>query len=211
VLSVVSGYLKYVGGTISSLMIFIGIVAMVSTSSSVIRTIMGIMSEIQGKSRFKGLLGTVYSIIVSLVFLVVIYASGLIILTGEWFLALLEKYLGFSNLLAVWQWVRFLLLFLLLLVIIFGIYKFTAPKEIRHVRRMPGAFIASVLLVGVSIVFSRLINASVKYAVIYGSLASFIILMSWIYICSIIMIMGNVFNIAVFNKEALREHRLLRE
>lgn len=208
VLSVVSGYLKYVGGNISSLMIFVGIVAMVSTSSAVIRTIMSIFEEIQGKSRFTGIIGAVYSIAVSLVFLVVIYASGLIILSGEWLLTLLKQYFGFSDLLTVWQWVRFLLLFFLLLSIIFGIYKLTAPKEKKHVRRMPGASLASLLLVGVSMIFSKLISASVKYAVIYGSLASFIILMFWIYICSIILIMGNVFNVAVYNQEALREHKL---
>ncbi len=51
----------------------------------------------------------------------------------------------------------------------------------------------------VSIIFSKLISMSTKYSIVYGSLASFIILMLWVYICSIILIMGNVFNIALFH------------
>ena len=65
-------------------------------------------------------------------------------------------------------------------------------------RRLPGAGVAAILLVGVSAVFSRLVTESVNYPVVYGSLASFIILLFWVYICSLIVIMGNVFNIVVF-------------
>jgi membrane protein len=65
---------------------------------------------------------------------------------------------------------------------------------------MPGALVASILIVAVSSVFSNLISASVNYPIIYGSLASLIILMVWVYICSIILIMGNVFNFVLYHK-----------
>ena len=126
------------------------------------------------------------------------------IVSGEWLLDILEKNLRIcAELLEIWQWVRFAILFLLLLVIIYIIYKVSAPKEDRQrVRRLPGALIASVLLVSASAVFSRLIGSAANYPIIYGSLASFIILMLWIYICSIILIMGNVFNyVTVFHHD----------
>jgi membrane protein len=96
--------------------------------------------------------------------------------------------------------VRFAILFVLLLMIIFLLYQITAPREKERVPRMPGALVAAVLLVAVSIIFSRLITLSVNYPIVYGSLASFIILMLWVYICSTILVMGNVFNIAVYHK-----------
>jgi uncharacterized BrkB/YihY/UPF0761 family membrane protein len=63
--------------------------------------------------------------------------------------------------------------------------------------RFPGALAAAVILVIASMVFSRLITASIRYEILYGSLASFIILMVWLYVCAVILIMANVINISV--------------
>jgi membrane protein len=75
----------------------------------------------------------------------------------------------------------------------------SAPRETKRTQRLPGALVASVVLVAVSAIYSRMISASIKYALIYGSLASFIIIMIWLYTCGIILIMGNVFNISLHN------------
>jgi membrane protein len=201
VLNVVLGYMRYVGGNDSGLMLFIGITVTLSSSSSAFGSLIKIMADIQGKSRFKGFWASVYNIIISVGFLAVIYASALVIFSGEWLLDFLGKHFRYAGLLDIWQWVRFAILFFLLFVIIYLIYQATEPKETKKVRRMPGAMIASVLLVAVSIVFSRLIGMAVNYPIVYGSLASFIILMFWIYICSIILIMGNVFNFVVYHRK----------
>lgn len=200
VLKIILGYFRYVGGNQSTVMLFVGITVTLSTSTSVFGTLMKIMADIQGKSKFKGIMGAIYSILVSLGFLAVMYISGLVLVSGEWLLDFLEKQLGFAVLFEIWHWVRFVILFLLLLGIIFLIYLISAPKEIKKVRRLPGAFVATFLLVAVSIVFSKLIGTAVNYPIVYGSLASFIILMFWINICSIILIMGNVFNFVVYHK-----------
>lgn len=200
VLNVILGYLRYVGGNKSTLMIFIGIAVTLSSSSSAFGSLMKIMADIQGKSRYQGFWASLYNILISVGFLAVIYVSALVIVSGEWLLNFLEDSFGFGALLDIWQWVRFAILFLLMLVIIYLIYQVTEPKETTKTRRMPGAMIAAVLLVAVSVIFSRLIGMSVNYPIVYGSLASFIILMFWIYICSIILIMGNVFNYVVYHR-----------
>lgn len=202
-LNIILGYLKYVGGRNSAPMLLIGIAVTLSSSSSAFGSLIKIMADIQGRARFRGFWATVASVLVSVGLLAVMYVSGLVILSGEWLLGFLEKRLGFVQLFELWQWVRFAVLFLLLLLIIYMIYKVTAPKEDKKVRRFPGAITASVLLVAVSIVFSRLIGSAANYPIIYGSLASFIILMFWIYICSIILIMGNVLNYSVYHKEPI--------
>lgn len=199
VLKIILGYLRYVGGNRSAFLIIVGIAVTLTSSSSAFGTLMKIMADIQGRSRFGGFLGMIYSFVISLGLLVVIYVSGLVIVSGEWLLSYLEKNLGFAELFEIWQWVRFAILFLLLLAIIFLIYQVTAPKETKKVKRLPGAVLASILLVAASIVFSRLIGLATNYPVIYGSLASFIILMFWSYICSTIFIMGNVYNFVVYH------------
>jgi membrane protein len=110
---------------------------------------------------------------------------------------ILELYFGFGRILTVWTWIRFLILFLLLFFVIYGMYIISAPKETKRTHRLPGALAASVVLVAASILYSRMISASLKYTLLYGSLASFIILMIWLYTCAIILIMGNVFNISL--------------
>ena len=97
---------------------------------------------------------------------------------------------------------RFVALFLLLFGIIFGLYIISAPKETKKTHRLPGALAASIVLVVASAAYSRMITASIRYALLYGSLASFIIMMIWLYTCGIILTMGNVFNISLHNVRA---------
>jgi len=199
VLRVLLGYLRYVGGAKSSAMLLIGVVMTLSSSSSALGSLLGIMADIQGKSRFRGFWATVFAAVISVGLLVIVYLSALVIVSGEWLLDFLERKFGFAALFEIWQWVRFAILFFALLTIIYLIYKVSAPKETVRVRRLPGAVAASVLLLAVSMVFSSLIGSAASYPIIYGSLASFIILMLWIYICSIVLIMGNVFNFTVYH------------
>ncbi len=45
--------------------------------------------------------------------------------------------------------------------------------------------------------FSWFISISVRITVVYGSLASVIIMMIWLYACGIILIMGNTLNVVI--------------
>ena len=193
----ITDFLRYVSGNSSTILLVVGLIAMVTSSSAAFRSFTGIMNEIQGKSRYTGIWKGIISFIFSIVFLASIYLSALVILSGGWLMQILEEYLGFGELLALWTWFRFVILFLLLLGIIFGVYYISTPKGTRRRDGLPGAFTASVVLVIMSIIFSKMISVSLRYQILYGSLASFVILMVWLYICGIILIMGNVFNISL--------------
>jgi uncharacterized BrkB/YihY/UPF0761 family membrane protein len=54
-----------------------------TSSSAAFRSIMGIMSEIQGRHRYRGFWPTVFSIVYSLIFLAAIYMSLVVIGTGN--------------------------------------------------------------------------------------------------------------------------------
>ncbi|MDR0862942.1 MAG: YihY/virulence factor BrkB family protein [Oscillospiraceae bacterium] len=199
-IGIIGEFLQYVNGNLSTVMVFVGITTMLTSSAAAFRTITGIMGDIQGQKRFHGIWGLLFDFALSFGFLAVIYVSGLVIVTGEWFLRLLQTNFSVGDFVGAWNWIRFLLLFIVMFVVILCIYKVSAPKTrkgTRGIRRLPGALASAGLLVVVSTVFSRLISGSVKYAVVYGTLASLIILMSWLYICAIIVIMGNVLNICI--------------
>jgi membrane protein len=89
------------------------------------------------------------------------------------------------------------LLLVLMYFIVYFMYKLSEPKGGERVARVPGAIAASALLVAVSALFSWLISTSVRITVVYGSLASVIIMMLWLYLCGIILIMGNALNVVI--------------
>ena len=61
----------------------------------------------------------------------------------------------------------------------------------------PGAILATLAMVAVNFVFSEFIGASVRYPMVYGSLASLILLMMWLYFCSLVIYCGAAFNIVL--------------
>jgi len=191
----IAEYMTYVSENYSHSMLFMGIIAMATSSAAAFRSVMNIMVDIQGESRFKGFLSTIFSFIFSIVFLFAFYISALIIVTGGWFINKVQDIFGINILLNGWSWFRFVLLFVILVTVIYALYRLSAPREAPRKPRLFGAATASVTLVGFSMIFSSFIGLSSKYPVVYGSLASLMILMAWLYTCGTILIMGNVLNI----------------
>ena len=190
-------YLNYIGSGSVEIMLTIGLTAMLTSSSAAFRTFIGITGEIQGKMRFSGPVGWLISFLFSILLLAAIYASALVVVSGEWLMQLLGTYFDIHGVIDLWSRVRFITLFLLLFAVIYTVYLVSAPKNTTRMSRLPGALAAAVILVAASMVYSRLITASIRYEVLYGSLASFIILMVWLYTCAFILITANVINISV--------------
>ena len=138
----------------------------------------------------------VFSFVFSLVFLAALYIAALLIATGGRFIAFADKYIRFLDVSDNWEWFRFVLLYLLLFVLILGVYRITAPGD-RRVIFVPGALASSVALLGVSIMFSWFIGMSARYPLVYGSLASVMIMLFWLYICGNVLFIGNIINISL--------------
>ncbi|MBR6562295.1 MAG: YihY/virulence factor BrkB family protein, partial [Oscillospiraceae bacterium] len=52
-----------------------------------------------------------------------------------------------------------------------------------------------------SVLFSVFVGMSTKYALVYGSLASLIILVLWLYLCCTIVILGCGLNIVLLQRK----------
>lgn len=192
---IISDYVEYVSTHSSNTMLATGLAAMATTSAAAFRCLHNIMADIQGLPRFRGVRFLISSFFFSLVFLAVIYFAVIVLISGGWLINFLDSYLTFLHISSAWEWLRFVMLFAALLMIVYGIYRITAPKGTAMI--MPGALAATVSLVAVSMLFSWFIGMSVKYSLIYGSLASIIIMMFWFYVCGIVVIMGNALNIVI--------------
>lgn len=195
-LGVVSDYLSYVSSNNSPALLAAGGFMTLFFASGAMRALMDIMDDIYGRRGFRGIWQVVVSVAFSLLLLVTMYLSMIVVLTGNWFFHLLERYLPFNWLSGLWdwQWFKFLLLFGVVFVLVMAVYLMSAPLGKPRAPVFLGAFLASVALVAASWIFSVFIGMSSRYSLIYGSLASMIILLLWLYLCGNVLILGNVFN-----------------
>ena len=189
-------YLRYIAANRSETMLAMALTLVATSSAAAFRVVDRVMGDMRDARRFPGAAGLVFSFCWSLLFLAAIYLAVILIGTGKWFLDFADRHIYFMNISDSWRWWRFVLLFALLFVMICGVYRITAPKQGAY-RMLPGAALARAALVAVSIVVSVFIGASAKYPLVYGSLASVIVIMLWLYTCGVILFLGNAVNVTL--------------
>lgn len=206
-LGVVSEYLNYITVNESAGLLAAGIFMTLFFASGAMRSLMNIMDDIYGRKGYGGIVQVVVSVVFSILLLITIYVSIAVVLTGNWFFHLIERYLPlkFWDVTWDWQWVRFLLLFGMVFLLVVVVYLMSAPPGKPRAPVFLGALLASVALVAASVIFSFFIGMSSRYSLIYGSLASVIILLIWLYLCGNILILGNVFNAVRYQRKKLKK------
>jgi len=166
-----------------------------TASSAAFRGLMNITGEICGRPTFHGIAMFAVSFVMSAVLLLTIFASLLATVTGRWFLTMMVERFHITALAWAWQWLRFPMLFALSVLALTALYRVSLSKKVLpRSKAWPGAVFSSVALVIGTGVFSLFISMSSRYSLVYGSLASIIILMLWLFVCSNILVIGNVIN-----------------
>ena len=199
-LTVLSEYVGYITTNQSRALLAAGMVMMLFSASAAMRSLMNVMGDIYERKTYRGLWQIVASVAFSALFLLTIYLSLVVVLTGNWFFRLLEGLihrvprLEGLRLPWDWQWMRFLILFCLVMIFVMLLYRATVPRENPRQPVLTGACMASAALVLFSAVFSWFIGLSSRYSLVYGSLGSVVILLVWLYLCGTIVILGSCFN-----------------
>lgn len=194
--ALVSEFLIYVSGNTSQVMFIAALFVMITSASAAFRAMAAIVSEIHGDKRFGIVSSTVVSVAFSVAFLLVLYLCVLLMLTGKRFLLWLDALMPRVSIIWSWTWVRFLVLFATLLMMILALYRLTTPRRTPHLV-LPGALFSAVGIVVMSILLSWLIGNSAKYSLVYGSLASVVILLFWFHVFGLLLILGVVLNHAL--------------
>lgn len=203
VVAIFREYLNYIDTNQSTTMLLSGAFLAVLFASAAVRALMNIMHEIYGRTTFRGLWQLVASVLFSILLLVTIYLSMAVVVTGNWFFHSLGQLLKLDNLgerFGTWQWVKYLLLLAMVFLFILLLYRFAAPLDRPRPPVVIGALIASIALAIASMIFSALMGGSTQYSLIYGSLASVVIMLVWLYLCGNILILGNVINYVIYKR-----------
>lgn len=210
---VLRDYLGYLAGNESSAMLTAGLITAVLLASAAVRSLMAIMEEIYGSASFHGPWRMLASLVIAVLLLVTIYLSIVVLITGNWFFSLIEEFFHLEHLLerfAVWQGIKYLLLFGAVFLLILLLYRASLPLDKPRPPVVTGAFLASVALAAASVLFSYFIGLSARYSMVYGSLASVMILLVWLYLCGHILILGNVFNYVWYKLKGERREKGIR-
>ncbi|GMB09273.1 membrane protein [Thermolongibacillus altinsuensis] len=105
---------------------------------------------------------------------------------------------GFSHMfLNVWNAIRWIVSFVILLLVFVALYLFAPNKRLRVRDVMAGAMFATVGWMVVSLVFSYYVNNFSNYTAMYGSLGGIIALMIWFYLSGMMIVLGGEMN-AIF-------------
>lgn len=103
--------------------------------------------------------------------------------------------LGFSyEFKAIWDIFRYIIIFLSTTFIFAALYHCTPSVKLTWREVIPGAIFSTIGLVVVSIGFAFYVNNFSNYSRIYGSIGAVIVLMTWLFLLSVITIMGGELN-----------------
>lgn len=206
-MSVIRDYVNYITGNQSMTLLVAGGTMLLFSASAAMRSLMDAMDDLYGRRSYSGVWQIVASVVFSVLFLLAIYLSVVVVLTGSWLFRLLDDLLRRIPALAwvhlpwEWQWMRFLILFCFLLMVVMLIYKATAPRGRPRPPVLTGAFLASAALVLASVIFSYFIGLSSRYSLVYGSLTSVVILLIWLYLCGTITLLGGCVNCVWYGRK----------
>ena len=209
-IDLISDFLVYVASNNSPAMMVAGLAVLVTSASAASRSIQTTIGRMQGGVKFKAFMYFAFSILFSLVFLAAIYFAMLVMLTGRQFITTVNKLLPFIDISHSWNWMRFLVMGGIFFVLVWGVYE-TAKRNCDEYSTFPGTVVTTVALVAESLLFSVFIGRSAKYPLVYGSLASLILLMLWLYSCCLIFYVGAAVNIALRDTRQQTESTLPAE
>lgn len=194
-LGILGDYIQYITGNQSPALLAAGGIMTLFSASAAFRALMNIMEDLYGRKSYAGVWRIAASVAFSVLFLLTIYLALVVLLTGGWLFHLVERLFRLETVTLPWDWqgsdsaavpagVPFCHA---------GVPDGRAPRQAKAAypyrglsgRRGP---------CGRTALFSWFIGLSSRYSLVYGSLASVIILLVWLYLCGNILILGNVFN-----------------
>lgn len=147
------------------------------------------------------------SLVITLELSIVIIASMILIVFGGILGSKVFGWLGFSETFTmIWWYLRFVIALLAIMIVFVSLY-YSAPScRLTFKEVLPGAVVAAISWIVVSMAFSFYADNLGNYAAVYGSLGGVIALLTWIYLSSIIFLLGAEINASLkFSKEGIEK------
>lgn len=173
-----------------------------SASSGFRAVIKGLNKAYDIKEKRTFIKRVIVGIVFTLALVLVIMLTLAMLVFGEILGEQLLKIVPFKEVIkSIWNISRYLIVVFMMVLIFASIYRYTPAKKVPWREVYPGAIVSTLGWIIVSLGFSYYINNIANYSRLYGSVGAVFILMTWLYITSIILILGaeinSVFRIGV--------------
>ncbi|WP_040213593.1 YihY/virulence factor BrkB family protein [Clostridium polynesiense] len=146
----------------------------------------------------------IISIFSTIAFALAILAALFFFVLGDVFKKILMQYLPFDDfMLLLWQFLRFALIIFFITLTFAALYHFAPSKKLGWMEVLPGAVTASLGWLITSLGFSFYVNNFANYSRLYGSLGAIIILLTWLYLSSVILLIGGEINALLVKKKSV--------
>jgi membrane protein len=132
----------------------------------------------------------------SLIFILV--ATILLLVFGEELGKIIIISLGLSKFFTlIWGILKYVIVGFAMILIFALLYHYTPCRRLKWIEVIPGSIFATMGWIIASIIFSFYVNNFANYSLIYGSLGAVVALLTWLFLSSIIIILGGELNAVI--------------
>lgn len=142
---------------------------------------------------------TTIGLLLTICLLLLIFSSMIFLVFGEKIGYFIFGLIGLDNIfIKIWNICRYSIGILTIVIILMALYKYTPNKRIKLKDTIPGAVIATIGWIIVSLSYSYYSNYYANYEIIYGSIGGIIVLITWIYLSSWAILIGVEINAKLY-------------
>ncbi|MGI6453710.1 MAG: YihY/virulence factor BrkB family protein [Syntrophomonadaceae bacterium] len=140
--------------------------------------------------------------ILATIFLALVFIFSLALLVfGQLLGEVLSTYLGVSLLFVqIWSVMRYVTSLGIMILVFALVYWLTPNRRLRFSQVLPGSICTTLGWIIISYGFSYYVNGFANYSIMYGSLGGIIIFLIWLYINSIMLLLGGEINAVLASK-----------
>lgn len=110
-----------------------------------------------------------------------------------------------------WNKLRYLIMSISAIFIFAALYRYTPCRRLTWKEVIPGAIFSTITLIVVSLGFAYYVNNFGNYSKIYGSIGTVIVLLTWLFMLSVILLMGGELNATLaFDREGKEKPKGVR-
>lgn len=137
----------------------------------------------------------IVGMIFTLALVTIIIATLAMLVFGELIGGYIVKIVPFEEAVRIiWNISRYLIVVAMMVLVFATIYRYTPARKIDWKEVYPGAIVSTLGWIITSLGFSFYINNVANYSKFYGSIGAVFVLMTWLYLTSIILILGAEIN-----------------
>ena len=184
-------------------LLWLSIILAICTASSGFRAVIkGLNKAYQVKETRSYIRVKLISMLCTVVLALLILFTLFLLVFGDTIGKYLLSKLPFDDaIMFAWDMSRYIVVISMMILTFASLYHFTPSRRLGWSEVLPGAVISTIGWIGTAYIFSYYVNNFSNYSRFYGSLAAIFILMTWLFISSMILLFGGEVNAVLVEDE----------